>query len=61
MSAPGTGEPSEERNVVCEHCGDLIETEPIPAGEDGADQIIDGYEHGCVEDEDDGGDDDRPE
>lgn len=31
---------SEERNVVCENCGELIETEPIPAGEDSADRLI---------------------
>jgi hypothetical protein len=42
-----------ERWVICEACGDVIETEPIPAGEDDHDRIIDGYEHGCVEDDDD--------
>lgn len=40
-----------ERRVVCEECGDVIETEPIPAGEDNADRIIDAYEHGCVEED----------
>jgi hypothetical protein len=33
-------EPDPERNVVCEGCGEIIETEPIPAGDTDADRLI---------------------
>lgn len=41
-----------ERKVICDACGDVVEMEAIPAGEDDHDRIIDGYEHGCVKDGD---------
>jgi transcription initiation factor TFIIIB Brf1 subunit/transcription initiation factor TFIIB len=44
-----------ERRVVCEECGEVIEYELIGSGEDDADRIIDAYEHGCIEEEEDDG------
>lgn len=32
--------PEPERTVVCENCGEIIETEPVPTGETDADRLL---------------------